>query len=170
VVLAGVAVLVACGSSTKTSASSSPPASSSAVSSSSSAAVTSGTPAAAADVTAIRDAYVTFFKGTTAAPQKVSLLQNGSAFAPIIAALAKSALAQSTAVTVSSVVLQSPKRATVLYTVSLAGQPALANQTGLAVRESGSWKVAAVTFCALLSLEGQRPPACASAASASPTG
>jgi hypothetical protein len=170
VVFAGVAVLVACGSSTKTSASSSPPASSSAESSSSSAAVTSAAAAAGADQTAIKAVYLAFFKGSTAAAEKVRLLQNGAAFAPVIAAQAKSPLAQSTAVTVSSVTMQSPDRATVVYTVSLGGQPALANQAGMAVREAGSWKVAAVTFCALLSLEGQPPPACANAASASPTG
>jgi hypothetical protein len=174
--VAGIAVLVAaCSSSSKTSseassASSKPPGSISRASSSPSAGLTSGASAAAADQAAIRDAYVTFFRGTTPAVRKVRLLQNGAAFAAVITAQATSPLAQSTAATVSAVTVQSTDRAVVVYTVTLAGQPALTNQTGVAVRESGSWKVAAVTFCALLTLEGRPPPACAKAASASPTG
>jgi hypothetical protein len=54
----------------------------------------------------------------------------------------------------------SPTRSTVLYTITLAGQPALPNQTGIAVKEGGKWKVSDQSFCTLLSLQGTVPPAC----------
>jgi hypothetical protein len=53
-----------------------------------------------------------------------------------------------------------PTRANVLYTVSLSGVPAAANQVGTAVEVDGSWKVSASTFCALLTAAAQAPSAC----------
>ena len=51
-------------------------------------------------------------------------------------------------------------RARVIFTITLAGQPALKNQVGTAVRVNGVWKVSAKSFCALLSLQGAAPPVC----------
>jgi hypothetical protein len=40
------------------------------------------------------------------------------------------------------------------------GKPALPGASGLAVRQGGKWKVAAQTFCQLLTLQGDAPHAC----------
>jgi hypothetical protein len=55
-------------------------------------------------------------------------------------------------------------QAVVKYTILFGGQPALSNQTGVAVHENGVWKVADSSFCALLTLEdnGKAPPVCSS--------
>jgi hypothetical protein len=104
--------------------------------------------------------WTTFFAGTTPAPKKVQLLQNGQQFAAIIKAQAGSSLARQTRVTVTKVTFVSSTRAKVVYTIYLAGKPALKNQIGLAVRVGGTWKVGDASFCALLALEGSKPPPC----------
>jgi hypothetical protein len=48
----------------------------------------------------------------------------------------------------------------VLYTITLGGQPALPNQTGIAALSGGKWQVSDQSFCSLLSLQGSVPPAC----------
>jgi hypothetical protein len=104
--------------------------------------------------------WTMFFSPATPASQKAQLLQNGQQFAPVIQAAATSPLAQQTKVTVTNVTLESPTRAIVNYTILLAGQPALKNQTGIAVRVNGVWRVSDQSFCSLLSLQGTPPPAC----------
>lgn len=111
-----------------------------------------------------------FFSGATPASRKIELLQNGGEFADIIRAQANSPMAKGAGVKVSAVDLSSPTTATVEYSIVLNGQVALANQTGRAVLEAGTWKVGDTSFCALLALEGQTVPSCPSTApSASPT-
>jgi hypothetical protein len=121
-------------------------------------------PAAAASQpsasTQVTTNWVRFFKGSTSPADKIKLLQNGSRFASIIEAQAKLLLAQSTTVKVLSVRLLSNSKATVKYTIYLAGRPALVNQTGTAVLQSKTWKVGTSSFCALLSLEGTKTSAC----------
>ncbi len=158
-------VLCSCGSSkgsspTSPAASTTPAPSSPATSASGSASGSGSGTASAADEAAIKGAYVDFFSGKTPASRKQALLQHGSQFSQVIAAQASSPLAQSTTASVSKVTVQSPDRATVVYTISLSGQAGLTDQTGYAVRESGTWQVAASTFCALLALEGSSPSAC----------
>jgi hypothetical protein len=114
----------------------------------------------AADTAAISRAFVEFFSGKTPAAQKIALLQNGTAFSTTITAQAGSSLATSTTATVSKVTATSPTGASVIYTISLAGSPALKNQNGQAVKEDGTWKVGDATFCALLTLEGNAPAIC----------
>ena len=120
--------------------------------------------AAAADSAqeAITHAYETFFAGTTPAATKVSLLQNGSSYAGVIQLQASSPTAKGTSAKVLRVgeVTAGSTTATVTYTVSVNGQPALSNQTGQAVSENGTWKVADSSFCALLALEGSKVPGC----------
>lgn len=116
--------------------------------------------------------WVKFFDGATPATQKVALLADGSQFASVIDAQAGSALAKSVKATVSKVVLVDSSHANVTYTVSLAGTPALTDQAGKAVLVSGTWKVSAASFCALLALENGGtttglPPACSASPSAS---
>jgi hypothetical protein len=104
--------------------------------------------------------WTAFFAGSTPASKKVQLLQDGPRFAPLIEAQAASPLAQQTNAVVTKVTLESPTRAKVVYTIMLAGKPALKNQVGTAVRVGGTWKVGDASFCALLSLQGGTPPVC----------
>jgi hypothetical protein len=110
---------------------------------------------------AIKSNWQKFFDGATPAAQKIQLLENGQQFAQTIQAQAQSPLAKSTAAKVSSVKVTSATTATVKYSILLAQQVALADQTGQAVLRNGVWKVSAQSFQALLALEG--------AASASPS-
>lgn len=141
--------------------SSSPPATTPATTPASTAATSSS--AAVSQITAN---WETFFSGKTAAPTKISVLQNGQAFASVIDGQANSAVSKSASAKVTSVSVNSTgSQATVKYTVYFGSTPALANQTGVAFDESGSWKVSDSTFCALLALEnnGKAPSVCSSA-------
>lgn len=108
----------------------------------------------------VKQAWTTFFEGSTPPAKRVALLQNGQRFAPLIQAEASSPLARQTKVVVSRVTLLGSNRAKVSYTITLAGQPALPNQTGIAVRSGGKWQVSDQSFCVLLSLQGAVAPAC----------
>ena len=101
-----------------------------------------------------------FFSGSTPAKVKVALLENGTKFASVIDAQASSPLAKSSSVKVLSVHLENKTAAAVRYTIELGGKPALANQSGTALYEANTWKVGDASFCALLALEGTKPPAC----------
>jgi len=111
--------------------------------------------------TQIQRAFATFFDGTSPAKTKIKLLQNGSQFATVIDAQAKSSIAKGTSAKVSKVTIISPSTATVVYTIYLGGQPALKDQSGEAVKLGGAWKVGDSSFCGLISLEGTKVPACA---------
>jgi hypothetical protein len=114
----------------------------------------------AAEKAQITKNWTLFFSGSTPASKKIQLLQNGQRFAAVIRAQVQSPLAQQTKANVIKVTLSSSTTARVIYTITLAGQPALKNQAGTAVRVGGIWKVGDKSFCALLSLEGTKPPAC----------
>ncbi|MGH3498232.1 MAG: hypothetical protein ACRDP1_12295 [Nocardioidaceae bacterium] len=118
---------------------------------------TSSGTGATAEITTV---YTQFFSGKSTAAEKIALVQNGPAFASTIQAQAGSPISKSTTATVSSVSMVTSTRAKVVYTVLLAGTPALKNQSGVAVNEGGHWKVGATTFCALLTLEGAAPALC----------
>jgi hypothetical protein len=107
-----------------------------------------------------------FFRAETPVATRISLLQNGSAFASILKSQASSPLAASASSTVSAVTVESPAQARVTYSIMLHGTPALKNEPGVAVHQNGTWKVGDQSFCALLILEssGKAPAACASAA------
>jgi hypothetical protein len=107
-----------------------------------------------------------FFSAKTPVAERISLLQNGSAFASILRSQASSPLAASAASSVSAVTVESPAQASVTYSILLHGTPALKNEPGVAVHQDGTWKVGDQSFCALLILEssGKAPAACASAA------
>jgi hypothetical protein len=111
-------------------------------------------------VAQISAAWTAFFAGTTPAARKQALLQSGHAFAAVLAAQSRSAMARSTSVTVSAVHMVAAGVARVIYTILLSGKPALPNQIGTAVRSGGRWRVSASSFCGLLALEGQHPAAC----------
>jgi hypothetical protein len=96
-----------------------------------------------------------FFSGKTAAKRKILLVQDGSAFAPVIRAQAGSVTSQAVTASVAKVTFNKTlTKATVVYTIDIAGKAALANQKGTAILQGGTWKVGAQSFCALLALEG----------------
>jgi hypothetical protein len=146
--LALLAALAACGSSGTSSVS--PPAS------------THPPGSATALITANWEA---FFSGKTSAKDKITLLQNGQAFAAIINAQSGSGMASSASAAVTKVTVTSPAQATVTYSILLGTTPALTNQSGLAVYQNGTWKVGDASFCGLLTLEngGKAPSVCSSA-------
>ncbi|MGZ4354587.1 MAG: hypothetical protein ACXVZ4_13680 [Gaiellaceae bacterium] len=111
-------------------------------------------------VAEVAKVWTEFFDGATPAARKVQLLQDGARFRAVITAQSKSPLARQTKAKVRRVVLLGATRAKVVYTISLAGQPALPKQSGVAVRVNGRWLVSARSFCSLLRLEGAPPPAC----------
>ncbi|RMI35048.1 hypothetical protein [Nocardia stercoris] len=127
-------------------------------SSSKHAAPTTGEPTVTEAVTTV---FQQFFDGNTPAAQKISLLENGAQFADAINAQAGSPMAKSTTATVQNVASSGTDHVDVTYTILLAGTAALSGQRGGAVRAAGGWKVTAATFCALLTLEGNPPAACA---------
>lgn len=101
-----------------------------------------------------------FFSGATPAKAKIKLLQNGSAFAPVINAQASSSLARSASANVIKVVLDSPTLATVHYNILLAGKTVLPNEVGKSFKIKGRWLIGSASFCTLLLLEGTSTPAC----------
>ena len=158
------AAISAC-SSSSSSSSSPPPASPSAATSSAAPSPSSGTGAgnSSAATATIKANWEKFFSGKTPNAERVSLLQNGSAFAKTISSM--SALGTSAAAKVSNVQLTSSKQATVTYTVYLGNTAALPNAKGVAVLENGTWKVSDASFCELLTLQngGKAPSVCSSA-------
>ena len=53
----------------------------------------------------------------------------------------------------SKVTVTVAQQATVNYSILIGGSPALANQSGVAVYQGGTWKVGLASFCGLLTLE-----------------
>jgi hypothetical protein len=122
-----------------------------------------GTAADATTTAAVTSTFVTLFNGSAPITQRLALLQNQSAFASALAAEASSPLITQTSATVSKVSLVNAKQANVTYTLALSGVPALKDQVGIAILDGSTWKVAAATFCALLTGAGQALPACTQA-------
>lgn len=110
----------------------------------------------------IKHNWLEFFDPSTPPSTTVSLLQNGTRFAAVINAQAKSSFAKEASATVSAVKLTGPSSATVTYTLKLAGVPVpgVKNAHGTAVKTGGTWQVADASFCQLLKLEGSAPPGC----------
>jgi len=136
---------------------SSAPVSSAPASSSSS---SSGNSAAVAQITAN---WEKFFNSSTPNSERVTLLQNGSAFAGAISGL--TSLVSGLGAKVTAVTLTSATTATVKYNLTAGGTSLLNNQTGTAVLDNGVWKVGDASLCALLKLVpgGTVPSACSSA-------
>ena len=182
IALSASVVISGCSSSAKptaatTSQSSSPAAtpSPSTSESTSASASTSAPPSAgqadAATTAAVTRAYTTLFNvsASVTTNEKTAVLQDGPAFATDIASLAASPLTKGLSVSVTGVTLNTPTKATVKFNLLMSGKVLLAGQTGFALLQGGTWKVAADTLCGLLSLQGKGvPPACTSPAAALP--
>ena len=109
----------------------------------------------------IKSAYEKFFSGKTSVTDRVALLQNGSRFKGLVTSFAGNPLAKNVSATVSSVTLQGSNKAKVVYVVKFAGS-SLPQQTGSAIRQSGTWKVADASLCKLVALQGSTPAICKS--------
>ncbi|MFI5720390.1 hypothetical protein [Nocardia sp. NPDC051750] len=128
------------------------------------AATSSAAPAAASPETKkeITNAFVTFFDGKADPATRAGLVEKGDEFAPFLQGMAADPRAQGTSVTVSAVEVVDDKTADVTYTLLLGGNPVLPDQSGQAIKEGDTWKVASMTFCALLAVQGtgEAIPAC----------
>lgn len=147
------ATLAACGSSGT--GSGSPGGSSAAVAPSG-----SGTPADAATKAAIAKAYATLFGTTATLSQAEAAVQHGGKFAAAIKKESQSSFAKKSGARVGTATLVSPNTAKVTFSVLVGGRPLLKDEPGYAIKEHGTWKVAAKTFCGLLKLNGAAPSAC----------
>lgn len=110
---------------------------------------------------AITTDWVVFFNGKSALTKQVALIQNGTAFAPTLKSQAAGVLAKQASAKVVSITHLTASTATVKFSLYVSGTLALPNQTGLAVLQSGVWKVSDSAFCSLLKLEGVKPKVCA---------
>jgi hypothetical protein len=122
----------------------------------------SGSPGGA-DATTTRTitrAFHLFFDTNTALGKSVSVLQHGPTFRSTLVKESKSPSAVDITAKVSAVNVVNNNVAKVTFTIYSGKTTLLPNNTGYAVREGGTWKVAAQTFCALLKLEGTAPAAC----------
>ena len=139
---------------------SSAPVSSAPVSSAPASSSSSGNSAAVAQITTN---WEKFFNSSTPTSERVTLLQNGSAFAGAISGL--TSLVSGLGAKVTAVTLTSATTATVKYNLTAGGTSLLNNQTGRAVLDNGVWKVGDASLCALLKLVpgGTVPSACSSA-------
>lgn len=117
-------------------------------------------PSSTGAASSIKRDWVAFFAGSTSAMRKAALLQDGTELLPLLQQESASAEAKSVSATVSKVSITSPTTATVTYDIALGGMTVLSNQTGVSLKERGTWKVALSSFCGLLSLEQVRAPAC----------
>jgi hypothetical protein len=119
---------------------------------------------------AVKAMWQTFFNGAVPIPRRLGLLQDGQRFAPFVHSEEKTSLGTlvlAASAKVSSVTLQPPSQAAVVYTILLVGKPLAKNLSGTAVYAAGRWQVADSTFCSLLHLAyGKRshviPAACGS--------
>ncbi len=165
--LALAATVAACsssGSSATTSPSSSGAAAPAATSGSAAAPSSSGggNSAAVAQITAN---WEKFFNSSTPASEKATLLQNGTAFEPVIKDLVNFPLASGLGAKVTNVTLNSATTATVKYNLTANGQALFTqDQTGTAVLQGGTWKVGDASLCNLFKLipGGTVPSACSS--------
>jgi hypothetical protein len=96
-----------------------------------------------------------FFNGAVPISSRLPLLQDGSEFASFVRSQAKTSIGSlilAASATVSTVTLQPPTQANVIFTVLLGGKPLEKNLHGTAVYIAGHWKVAVTSFCSLLRL------------------
>lgn len=110
---------------------------------------------------AVGTAYARFFDSRTSPVDSQKFLQHGSAFGKVLEQQAQGGQAQHATAKVSSVLVTSADVVTVTFTISSGGKALLPDVSGFAVRENGTWLVAATTFCRLLKLQGQQVDACA---------
>jgi hypothetical protein len=164
----GVGLAVAACGSSGTSSQPGSPASGSPASPGAASSATSASSAASGAQGQIAANWAAFFRSSTPLDRRVALLENGSQFTSVIKAQANSPLAASATAKVTKVTVLSPTQAKVTYSILVGGASALPNQSGVAVKQNGTWKVGDQSFCGLLAVENggktsKLPPACHSA-------
>src|ERR1700727_664873 len=150
IILAGAALgltLAACGGSSgsSTSPSSAPVASSAPATSAPPSPIPPASSAAAART--IASTWSACFNPKTPGAQRANLLEDGQDFTAVIQAQASSPLASAATAKATQVTAPSAQQATLIYDLVVAGQSALANQSGTAVLQGGTWKVGLTSFC-----------------------
>jgi hypothetical protein len=146
--------LAACSSNSSGGTSSTPAVSSQPATSTAPSTPASGEPTTgSAAIAAITVNWVAFFNAKTPVSRRIALLQDGQLFASVIRSQAGSPLALLATARVSKVTLTGTDHATVTYDILAGGQVGLANQSGVAVYQDGTWKVGLASFCGLLKLE-----------------
>jgi hypothetical protein len=163
-----LALAVAACSSSSSSSSSSAPASSPASSAPASSAPASSAPASSSSGSAVAEIttnWEKFFSASTPTAERVTLLENGSAFGSAISAFSKLPLAGGIGAKVTGVTVTSATSATVTYNIVSGNTTLLSGQTGKAVYQDGTWKVGDASLCGLFKLVpgGTLPAACSSA-------
>jgi hypothetical protein len=123
------------------------------------AAAGTGTPADPSTKKSITDAYAAFFNSKSAVAQSEGALQHGSAFHATLVEQAKGQFSNNSSAKVGAISV-SGSRAYVTFSILSKGKPLLNNFKGYATLEGGKWKVAAITFCTLLQLQGGAPAVC----------
>lgn len=120
-----------------------------------------GVPATGSAEKAVEQTYSLFFSTATSLRKSIAVLQHGDVFCPALLAVNNTSYGKKkTGATVASVRLIKPNVAEVKFTIRVAGQVVLPNAKGYAVIDNGEWKVAAQTFCQLLTLQGTAPDEC----------
>jgi hypothetical protein len=163
------AAVAACSSSSSSSAAAtSAPASAAsttAAAPASSAAASGAATSSSAAVAEITANWEKFFNASTPTAERVTLLQNGSAFAAAITAFSQLPLAGGIGAKVTGVSVTSSTSATVSYDVVSGSTTLLGGQKGTAVYQDGIWKVGDASLCGLFKLipGGTVPAACSSA-------
>jgi hypothetical protein len=109
-------------------------------------------PAAAAKE--IKKNWATFFDPASSAPQKLAVLEHGSAMGPVLRAFSGDERGGESRAAVRKVEFTGPTEATVTYDLVVGGATALPGASGTAVQEGGTWKVSVRTLCALVRLSG----------------
>jgi hypothetical protein len=109
----------------------------------------------------IAKTYVQFFNTDTSLKKSVTkLLQHGPVFRSSLIKESNSPNAKNITAKVSDVKIVGKKLAKVTFTIYSGKPTLLPDSHGYAVVEKGRWKVAAQTYCQLLTLEGSAPTAC----------
>ena len=108
---------------------------------------------APADADTIAANFVKFFDGTQPVAEMAGLLENGQQYANDIQTQAALSVRRKLSVAISSITGTSSTTAEVKFSILTGDKPAFPDQTGKAVLQDGSWKVAAQTFMAVLALE-----------------
>jgi hypothetical protein len=120
-----------------------------------------GVPSGSSATKAVEHVYSLFFSTATSFAKSMAVLQHGEELCPALVEVNKTSYGkQKTSATVASVRLTKPNLAVVTFTIRVAGQVVLPDSKGYAVLEDGEWKVAANTFCQLLTLQGSAPDEC----------
>src|SRR5204863_6337731 len=89
----------------------------------------------------VKQTWTTFFSAKTPPSEKAAMLQDGARFKSAITTLSNYPLASALSSKVSSVTLQGPTKAKVVYSIYLGKTAILTDQIGYAYREHGKWLV-----------------------------